>query len=198
MFVGCINRLPVQVGPGNVPYVVSLVTVPGPARVIRIDAEAAGLDRKGQIADLLPGIVVVELAGDIPSGCGKHTAEGVADGSAAAVADMQRPGRVGAHELNLHLATGPWHGVPERLGLQLDLFQDVTPGFCRNKKIDEPGTGDFRRPCQQPVSGSDRFHQHFCNLTWCFAFSFCHLHGDVAGKIAMIGIGRNADHDGRR
>jgi len=36
------------------------------------------------------------------------------------------------------------------------------------------------------------------NLTGRFTLTFGSLHGDIAGKIPMFGIGRRTDNDGRK
>ena len=51
----------------------------------------------------LPGIVDIELACDVVSDRGSRFAEGVAERGSPAVSHVERPGRVGAHELHEHL-----------------------------------------------------------------------------------------------
>ena len=92
-----------QVGTGHILDILALIATFRPARVIRFDSQAAQLNRKGQVADLDTGIVVIKFAGHIPAGGIKHPAERIADGRPATVADMQRSGRIGADKLHLHL-----------------------------------------------------------------------------------------------
>ena len=53
---------------GELPDVVTLIAVCRPGRIARLDTKAAGLHGEGKIDYLLPGVIVVELAADIPAG----------------------------------------------------------------------------------------------------------------------------------
>ena len=61
-----------------------------------------GLRAFGEIGDLRASVVVVELAIDVPAGVLEQRANRVAEGGLTAVADVQRTGGIGRHELHDH------------------------------------------------------------------------------------------------
>ena len=62
---------------------------------------------KREVVDLRAGIVVVELARDIPAGRFEQARDAIADRRGAPVADMQRSGRIGRNELDADPASAP-------------------------------------------------------------------------------------------
>src|SRR5262249_36644959 len=99
-----VHRFAGRIGAGDVLDVVAAVAGGGPAAIVRVDAAAARLHRQREIVDLRAGIVVVELALDVPAGRRQQAGEAVADRRRTAVADVQRAGRVRRDELDLYLA----------------------------------------------------------------------------------------------
>ena len=104
-----------------------------------------GRDGRAKVADLPTGIVEVVLAGDLLPARLQDSTEQVADECAPRVADVQRAGRVGRHELDIdrarpdrrHLAPGPWRGEdPGDRRLQRVIGQ---------AQVEEPRGGRFRR-----------------------------------------------------
>ena len=87
---------------GDVGDVVAVVGVLGPARIARRQAGEPGLDRGGEGGDLHAGVVVIELAHDLPALGLEQVADRVAEGRLAGVADVQRAGRIGGDELDQH------------------------------------------------------------------------------------------------
>src|SRR5690606_23947973 len=101
--VGGLQRLAGEEVLGDVGDVVALVAV---GRIIgRIGPDAAGarLHADGQVVDLVAGVVVVELAGDVPPGGLVQAADSVAQGGLARMPHVQRAGGVGRYELDQHL-----------------------------------------------------------------------------------------------
>ena len=86
---------------GNLADVIALIALLGdlggePARLTNPRLHAAR-----EIHDLAAGIVVIELAAHAPAGPLEQCRDGVAEGSLAAVANVQRAGRVRRHELHV-------------------------------------------------------------------------------------------------
>src|SRR5690606_17190989 len=75
--------------------VVAVVGLGRPGVVARLQAHGARLGGARQVVDLYAGVVVVELAHDGPAVGREHARDAVADRRGAAVADVQRAGRVG-------------------------------------------------------------------------------------------------------
>ena len=67
----------------------------GPLRIARLEAAAARLHRDREVGNLHPGIVVIKLARDGIALRVKQMAQRVAQRGLAAVAHVQRAGRVG-------------------------------------------------------------------------------------------------------
>src|SRR5690625_6154789 len=96
-----------HVGAGDIADVFTPIAILRPAWMIGPQAPGAGLHRAGQVVDLGPGIVVVELPGDLPARRAQQAAEAVAYRCAAAVADVEGPGGGGRDKLHLQLAGAP-------------------------------------------------------------------------------------------
>ena len=95
---------PGQVVVGDVLDVVAVVGRLRPAGIARLEALQPCLGGGGQRGDLHPGVVVIKLARDRPALGVEQVADGVAQRALAAVAHVQRAGRVGRDELHHHLA----------------------------------------------------------------------------------------------
>ena len=96
-----------------------------------------------QDVHLPPGIIDVVLAAHLVAGEGQQAGQAGAVGRAAAVADMQRAGRIGGNELHLHLATGRLTPAVVVAACQHRL-DHAAPGRRRQPEVDEAGAGDFR------------------------------------------------------
>src|SRR5690606_29175609 len=90
----------VEEGAGDVGDVVAAVALLGPAGVVGRQALGARLHRAGEVLDLHAGVVVVELAAHVPAVGVERAGDAVADDRRAAVADVQRAGRVGRDVLD--------------------------------------------------------------------------------------------------
>ena len=93
--------------------------------------------------DLAAPVVVVELARHAPTGPLEQRRDCVAQGRLTAVADVQRTGRVGRDELDVHGPTLPHIASPVALASREHRLEDAGELRCSEKKIDEPGAGDF-------------------------------------------------------
>src|SRR5690606_34828607 len=110
------------------------------ARLLGLDALAARLYGQGEIVDLRPGIVVVELARHRPAVGSEHAGQAVANGCAATMADMQRASRIGRDELDLQLASGA-AGIAAVVGTPVDDGRDFgMHGRRAEEEIDEART----------------------------------------------------------
>src|SRR5690606_37080532 len=83
------------VGVGHVLDVVAVVGLRRPLGVAGLEPAQARLGGAGQVLDLDAGVVVVELALALPAVGVEHAGDAVADRRGAAMADVQRTGRVG-------------------------------------------------------------------------------------------------------
>src|SRR5690606_6186785 len=104
----------------------------------------AGQDRLAEATDLPAGVVDVVLAGDLVAAALEQPAERVAVGGEPAVADVDRPGRVGRDELDLDALALPEvvAGVA-LLALGDDLGQDLVEPGGRQVEVDEPRARDL-------------------------------------------------------
>ena len=107
-------------------------------------AASHGRHRGAQVLDLRARVVEVVLPGDGLPACLEHPAQQVPDEGATRVADRERPGRVGRHELHVDPA-----GVDGR---------DAAPGRGRGQDpADHAGEGRIRDP-QVEEAGACHVH----------------------------------------
>ena len=149
MAIPGVDLLARQVGRGHIGDIVAAVAVLRPLGIVRPQATAARLYRQRQITDLCAGIVIVELARHRPAGSGQQATDTVAHGSATAMADMQWPGGVGGHELDLHAAAGTSIAVAKALALGQHALHHRAAALAGQEEVDEArpcnlGTGDQR------------------------------------------------------
>ena len=198
--VGCVTRLRLGLDvrrqlAREVVHVVAVVPV------LRDGFAAADRDHaRPEVAHLHPEVVEVVLARDgLPTGL-EQPAEQVADERPTRVADMQRPGRVGRHELDVDSA---WANRRDRApGLGRGEHRIEQP---LERPIGEPQVDEARRRHVDGGDGrgggigldlaielflerrSDRERRH--------AARSGELHGQVAGQVAVPRIGRSLDLD---
>ncbi len=104
----------------------------------------ACLDRVDQLVDLGARIVDVELATDLMAGKLEQARDRVTDRGAAPMADVQRPGGVGGHELDVDCASRA-PVVAAVLAVLLENFAEAGAQiFAAHAEVDEPGPGDLR------------------------------------------------------
>jgi hypothetical protein len=91
-------------------HVLALVVVRSKRSVAAEQLLVARPDAVRQMIHLRAGVVVVVLALDLPASLGQHPRQAVADGRVAGVSHVQRPGRIGTDEFDLHPPPSPeWH-----------------------------------------------------------------------------------------
>jgi hypothetical protein len=138
-----LHAVAAQVGLGHVADVVAVVGIRRPASSPGFRPRARACTGAGEVLDLHAGIVVVELALHVPAVGGHHARDAVADHAGAAVADMQRAGRVGRHVFHAHrlaVAAGvAAEAVARRHGCR-------APAAARRRRqvdVDEAGPREF-------------------------------------------------------
>ena len=145
---------------------------------------------------LRAGVVDVVLALHVVAGGVEHGGQRVAEHRASPVADLQRPGRVGGDEFDLHLraaalvSASPVRtgrgGLGQPLPLPLRREPDVEEaGPCRLDLGDRLAAGD---PPGDRGGDVERRHPHRAGQP----------HRHVAGVVAVLGLGRALDPDLRR
>ncbi len=97
-----------------------------------------------EVLDLLPGVVVVELPADAGALPLEQVREGIAERRLAAVADMERTGRVRRHELDQHALACPFAAAPEGIAFLQDAAHDALARIGPEEDVDEAGAGDLR------------------------------------------------------
>ncbi|MDR6139120.1 hypothetical protein QE438_002424 [Pseudoxanthomonas sp. SORGH_AS 997] len=101
-----LDGIAAQVGGGDIGDVVAVVGRLGPVGVAGLEAVQARIGGPGQVLDLYAGVVVVELALGVPAVGGQHARQAVADHRGAAVAHVQRAGRIGRDVFHADRAAG--------------------------------------------------------------------------------------------
>src|SRR3546814_2030558 len=104
----------------------------------------------GKVVDLRAGIVVIELALHRPAVGVEYARDAVADHRGAAVADVQRPGRVRGHVL--HAGAAALAGSIAAVGVALpqDGAKLALPGRFGHAHVQEPRPGDLHASHQPP------------------------------------------------
>ena len=198
--VGCVTRLRLGLDvrrqfASKVVHVVAVVPVVRDGFAVP-DREHA----RPEVAHLHPEIVEVVLARDgLPTGL-EQPAEQIADERPTRVADMQRPGGVGRHELDVDSARAHRRDRAPRLGRGEHRIEQPL-----ERPIGEPQVDEARRRHVDGGEGrgggigldlaielflerrGDRERRH--------AARSGELHGQVAGQVAVCRIGRSLDFD---
>ena len=136
-----LHRLFGQKVVGDVLDVVAVVGGFGPGSVAGLDALGTQLGAGGQRADLHTRVVVIELAVHRPALGGEEVADRVAERRLAAVAHMQRTGRVGRHELH-HQALAVGRLFAKTGAGAQHLAHDLLLGRRLQADVDEARPGD--------------------------------------------------------
>ena len=90
---------------------------------------------------LAAGVIDVILARHIPAGKGQQAGQRRAIGGTATVADVQRAGRIGRDELDLHRSCATELRAPVVLPVNQHGTDDIDLGPRIEREIDEPGPG---------------------------------------------------------
>jgi len=160
----------------------------GPLRITRLKALRTQLGGGGQGVDLHARVVVIKLAVNRPTLRGKQIANGVAQSSLAAMANVQWTRGVGRHKFHQYffMALGLFakarcrmqHFFDHRLfGAGLEL--EVQKAWACNV--------DAFNPLAECRCGHERSAQSLAHLPWVLSQGFGQVHGGRAGQIAMGG-----------
>ncbi len=145
--------------------------------------------------DLHARVVVVKLAAHVPAARGEQARDAIADRGVAAVADMQRTGRIGRDEFDAgHLARAVL--VASVIGAVVEHARDFGVVRLRaQKEIDETGPGDFHFAdlCTLRQRGDQRFGDSARIL----ARRLGQQHGGIGGEIAVFFLPGAFDDEGR-
>ncbi|MNS46008.1 hypothetical protein D3C72_784900 [compost metagenome] len=178
--------------------VVALVAVFRPVGGFGRQATGARLHADGQVVDLVAGVVVVELAGDVPADGVVQAAQGVAQRGLAGMAHVQRAGGVGRHEFNQDLLAAA-RGAAKACALLGHRGDDGLARRSGNAQVDEAGAGDFGAIDQISGlgGGQQRVHDGLGQFARVAAGRLGQLHGYVGGNVAVGGdLGALEQHIG--
>jgi hypothetical protein len=174
--------------------VLAVVPALGNGKVLAALLLDPGPETPDQPIDLDPGVVDVELAGDLVSGPFEQGRDPIAERRSPAVADVEWSGRVGRDELDVDPAP---HGGPPPVGRPfgenpLDLGRQRIAG---EPDVDEAGAGDLG-PGHD--IGRERQHRHdpLRQRPGVAPERLGEGHGQVGGKIPVSGISGTLDHEG--
>ncbi len=160
-----------------------------------------------EVAHLRPEVVEVVLARDLVAGGLQHAAEQVADEGAPRVADMERAGRVGRHELHVDAAGRGGPDPSPGPGRGQDAGDQVLQRRVGEAQVQEARRRDGDRRQQRAGSdgsagradlgrqlGGDRL----CDPQWLHPVRPGELHRHAGREIAVLGLGRSFDVDRRQ
>ena len=142
--VGQAGALGLEDVSGELDHVLAVVAVLGDLGLATDELQVPRLDRRAEAVHLSARVVEVVLALDRPARRLEHPCERVAQRGVAGVTDVQRPGRVRAHELDLR---APAVRLGAAVGLAADghVSERVGQPARRETEVDEPRTGHLRR-----------------------------------------------------
>jgi hypothetical protein len=116
--------------------------LPGVAVVWRRLVPCGREQRAGEPVDLRTGVVEVVLRGHIGALGAQQPGQRVADGGPAHPADVDRTGRVGRDELQVHPLTGERRSMPVGIALLDDDARGRPGGGGAQPDVQEAGAGD--------------------------------------------------------
>ena len=149
-----------------------------------------------KLFDLVAGIVDVKLTGHVVAGPVQAGCQAVAQRAAAGVAHMHRAGRVGRNKLHIVFLSGAGVGAAVfRFGA--GRAQRVGKPGIAQKQVDKTGAGNFN-PLKQAARQVQRADNRFGNLARRFAEGARAGHGEVAGRVAVLYVGRDFDDESRQ
>ena len=139
------------------------------------------------------GVVDVVLALDFAAGGVEHCGEGVAQHGATPVADLQRAGRVGGDELELHALAGRLGGAAPAVAGGDRLEQAGALPVGTDAQVDEAGRGGLG--VGEQVAALDAGDDRLGDLERGQAHRAGQAHREVAGVVAVLGALRALDAD---
>ena len=162
------------------------------------DLAGARTHRYGEIPDLLPGVVVVELARDVAALPLEQVRDGVAERRLPAVTDVERSGRIGRDELDDDALAGALAAASVALPGIEDRPNDVLACRGRNPHVDEPGPGNFHFLDDARKCSLQRRGEGPRELARIAARRLRQRQRDIGRVVAVRGIPGTLDDDGRR
>ena len=139
--------------------------------------------RQREDVHLAAGVVDVELARDLETGGGEQVGQCRSVGRPATMPDMQGPGGVGRHELDLYATILPERGMTVAVTGGEDAADDVALGGRLQEQVDEARTRDLgasdMRGWRQVIDDCRR------DLARVAAQLPRQLQGEVAGVVTM-------------
>ena len=147
--------------------------------------ERAGADGVAEYAHLASAVVEVVLARDLVPRRLQQTREHVADHRLAPVAQGQRAGGIGGHELDLGAQAPAGLGAAEfRSEFQHETHQ-VLPAGLRQPQVQEARSGDLTAG-HEPARGAELGGQPIGDRPGRLTQPLGHEHGHVAGEVAVV------------
>ena len=179
---------------GHLAHIIALVGVGRERHGLAVLVEVAQPGRQAEDVHLTAGIIDVVLAGHIPAGKGEQAGQRGAVGRTAAVADVQRAGRVGRDEFDLHLLLATGRRAAESRAFGQHGAHDIDLGPRIEGEIDEAGTGHFRLGNQHR---NRQFRQQLVgNFARILLQRLGQLHGQVGRPVAVRRVTRALELDG--
>ncbi len=157
-----------------------------PAVITRLETLSTEMCAFGQGVDLHARVVVIKLAVDVETLRGKQIANRIAQSRLAAVAYVQRAGRVGRHKLDQH-ALAVVHLETELFFGGQHLAHDLLFGRRLQTDVDKAGACNFNvlHPLLVHGRSQQRVAQLFAELTGIELEGLGQLHRSGNGEVAM-------------
>ena len=143
-----------QVFPGQVLHVAALVAVLGELDDLAQELPQAEVEGFPQGEDLVAHVVDVVFPHHLMAGGGEQVGQGVPQGRAPAVADVQGAGGVGADELHLDLLAGAQVAVAVGRAQFVNLGHHPVPEGVGDEEVDKAGAGDLHLTSMPPAQPS--------------------------------------------
>ena len=167
-------------GLGRFDDVMAVIAVFRDFRRLAQEFQITGVDRRSQVVHLVAGIVDVIFSLDVIACSPQEVDQGTAISGTAAVADVERPRRVGTDVFDLDRVFLPKRCMTISVTGCQDLFERIVDDVVLQEEIDEAGTGDFSMVEPGVIHAVD---DGLGNDARCLMGDAGRLHGDVAGKI---------------
>ena len=177
----------VQVLLGQLLHVAALVAVLGKFDDFALELPQAKIEGFAQGEDLVAHVVDVVFPHHLMAGGGEQVGQGVPQGGAAAVADVQGAGGVGADELHLDFLSGPEVAVAVGRAQLVNLRDHPVPEGVIDEKVDEAGAGDLHLG-QHALGRGQTADQNFGHLPGRHLGRLGQDQGQVGGQVAVAGL----------
>ena len=188
-----VDAVAAQVRLGDIADVVAVVGIGGPRIVAGLQPLRTRLGGDRQVVDLHAGVVVVELALHVPAVGGHHPGDAVADHAGAAVAHVQRAGRVGGHVLHAHRPAAAAGVAAESGAAGVDVAHLLLPRRGGEVEVDEAGAGDL--DLGDRVRGRQRVEQLLRQRPRVAARGLGQQHRRIGGEVAVRALLGTLDHE---